>query len=63
VLPGVPRHRERFDGGSLRSTRGGDGLLDVAEEYDVNPVQESILAGGDWRSVCRLNEDYNDGEV
>lgn len=58
VLP-VFQKIEKFDkaGSDLR---GRDGLLDVAQEYDVNPIQESILHAGTEIGLP-LDEDYNDG--
>jgi choline dehydrogenase len=60
VLP-VFRAIENFDGGAS-DTRGGDGLLDVVEGYEVNPVQESILQAA-VEIGLPVNPDYNDGEV
>ena len=49
-------------GGGASETRGGDGLLDVTEEFPINPVQQSILDGAVEQGI-ELNEDYNSGEI
>ncbi|WP_026819384.1 GMC family oxidoreductase [Arthrobacter castelli] len=60
VLP-VFKAIEKYDGGASES-RGAAGLLDVAEDYPRNPVQEAMLEGSVETGV-KLNEDYNSGDV
>lgn len=60
VLP-VYKAIEDYDGGPSDS-RGGDGLLDVVQDYEMNPVQASILDGAVEMGLER-NEDYNSGDV
>lgn len=60
VLP-VFKAIENYSGGGSDS-RGGDGFLDVTSDFDLNPIQQSILDGAvEWG--LELNEDYNTGEV
>lgn len=58
VLPTL-RRIEKFDGAGS-DLRGKEGLLDVVQGYDVNPIQESILRAG-VEIGLPLDEDYNDG--
>lgn len=60
VLP-VYKKIESFDGGASE-TRGDSGLLDVAENFERNPIQEDMLAGAVETGIP-FNEDYNDGTV
>ncbi|GAB3272022.1 GMC family oxidoreductase N-terminal domain-containing protein [Arthrobacter pigmenti] len=60
VLP-VFKAIENYDGGASE-TRGAEGLLDVAQGFPRNPVQEAMLEGA-VESGHKLNEDYNSGDV
>lgn len=60
VLP-VFKAIEAFDGGASE-LRGADGLLDVVEDFPMNPIQDAILAGAQEMGIER-NEDYNSGVV
>lgn len=56
VLP-VYRDIERYSGGASE-LRGGDGLLDVTDDYELTPIQRSILEAGVQEGLER-NPDYN----
>lgn len=60
VLP-VFRAIENFDGGASE-LRGDQGLLDVREDFDRNPIQNAILDGAVEMGMP-LNPDYNSGDV
>lgn len=51
---------ENYDGGES-PTRGGDGPLDVQENFRRNPVQESMVEAAQ-QAGHRLNPDYNSGD-
>lgn len=51
---------ENFDGGAS-DTRGADGPLDVRENFERNPVQESMVEAAQ-QAGHRLNPDYNSGD-
>lgn len=52
---------ENFDGGAS-ATRGGDGPLDVRENFRRNPLQESMVEAAQ-QAGHTLNPDYNSGDV
>src|SRR5699024_3978123 len=52
---------EAFDGGESE-LRGADGMLDVVEDFPMNPIQDSILEGAQEMGIER-NDDYNSGVV
>ncbi|WP_223694982.1 GMC family oxidoreductase [Leifsonia poae] len=56
VLP-VFRDIERFSGGASE-LRGADGLLDVTDDYELDPIQSSIVAAAVQEGL-ELNRDYN----
>lgn len=56
VLP-VYRDIERFSGGASE-LRGGDGLLDVTNDYALSPIQQSIIDAGVQEGLAH-NPDYN----
>ncbi|MFF2053392.1 GMC family oxidoreductase [Leifsonia sp. NPDC058194] len=56
VLP-VYRAIERFSGGASE-LHGGDGLLDVTDDYALDPIQEAIVAAAVEEGLER-NPDYN----
>lgn len=56
VLP-VYRDIERYSGGASE-LRGGDGLLDVTVDYEMTPIQRSILDAGVQEGLAH-NTDYN----
>lgn len=60
VLP-VFKAIETYSGGAS-DTRGGDGPLDANQEFNLNPIQQSIMEGAVEQGI-KLNEDYNSGEV
>ncbi|WP_139004090.1 GMC family oxidoreductase [Arthrobacter crystallopoietes] len=60
VLP-VFKSIEKYDGGASE-TRGDSGLLDVAQDFPRNPIQEAMLEGAVETGI-KLNEDYNSGDV
>lgn len=60
VLP-VFKAIENFDGGAS-DTRGGEGLLDVVENYTRHPLQDDLLEAAQQAGIP-LNEDYNSGDV
>ena len=60
VLP-VFKTIEKYDGGASE-TRGDSGLLDVAQDFPRNPIQEAMLEGAVETGI-KLNEDYNSGDV
>lgn len=59
VLPYF-RKIENFDGGAS-ATRGGDGPLDVREDYPHAAIQDSIIEAA-TQAGHPLNEDYNSGD-
>ncbi|WP_240630202.1 GMC family oxidoreductase [Specibacter cremeus] len=59
VLP-VFKAIENYDGGASE-LRGGDGLLDVRQDFERNPLQEDLVAAAIEVGVP-YNEDYNSGE-
>ena len=59
VLPYF-RKIETFDGGASE-TRGGDGLLDVREDFERNPIQEAMVEAAQ-QAGFPLNPDYNSGD-
>ncbi|TDP91516.1 choline dehydrogenase [Leucobacter luti] len=56
VLP-VYRELERYSGGAS-ALRGGDGLLDVSDDYALSPIQQSIIDAGVQEGL-EHNTDYN----
>ncbi|WP_125100753.1 GMC family oxidoreductase [Leucobacter chromiireducens] len=56
VLP-VYRDIERFSGGASE-LRGGEGLLDVTDDYALSPIQQSIIDAGVQEGLAH-NPDYN----
>lgn len=60
VLP-IFKQIENFDGGPS-ATRGGSGLLDVVENYQRNPIQDSLLHAAVEAGIP-LNDDYNSGAI
>ena len=56
VLP-VYRDIERFSGGASE-LRGGEGLLDVTDDYTLSPIQQSIIDAGVQEGLAH-NPDYN----
>lgn len=52
---------ENYDGGDTGG-RGTDGLLDVVNDFDMNPIQRSIMDAAEQWGLPR-NEDYNVGEL
>ncbi|MBL3701009.1 GMC family oxidoreductase [Leucobacter luti] len=56
VLP-VYREIESYSGGASE-LRGGDGLLDVTDDYELSPIQQSIIDAGVQEGLAH-NPDYN----
>lgn len=52
---------ENYDGGDTGG-RGTDGLLDVVNDFDMNPIQRSIMDAAEQWGLPR-NADYNVGEL
>lgn len=53
---------ENFIGEGDGSSRGTDGLMDVTDEYELSPIQQSILDAGVEEGLP-LNPDYNGASV
>lgn len=60
VLP-VFKAIEKYDGPASED-RGVDGFLDVSEDFELNPIQQSIIDGAVEQGIA-FNEDYNAGEI
>lgn len=52
---------EKYDGGDTGG-RGTEGLLDVVNDFDMNPIQHSIIAAAEQWGLP-INTDYNVGEL
>lgn len=59
VLP-VFKGIESFDRGASE-TRGAEGLLDVVEGYERNPLQEDLFVAAQQAGIPK-NDDYNSGD-
>lgn len=61
VLP-VYRAIENFHGVGDAALRGTDGLLDVTSEYELDPIQQSIIDAAVEEGLAH-NPDYNGAEI